>query len=1318
MAGERDEDQIDAGNERGSDFGLETLEQRIVLSGDVTLNSSDPTPNDPVQVVDAGETTTQSPATPDPTGEPSNLVLVGSSGSETALSTDGVDTPLTVSSGQTLTGKGTVTAALTNDGTIAPGNSPGVLSVASYDQDASATLSIEISGVQPASEGLTDAYDQLLVSGTAALDGTLEVSFLDDFTPTAGQVFDIIRWSQRTGSFSNFTGLYAGNGVYMRPVYSADRLQLVATSIPVLDQLNVVGDEAQGVVDEWLTGLVNQVPQELTLSASLDLSGMRVSGDWSVTVFETVNGWRTRLSVADGTASWGMAGLTGGLTDVAGTYEFGAGAPSLTMTASGALSAFGGASLSGDFAIAYDAATDGLQVTASGVSARLGNPAHGASALVSGAALNVRMQGGAFEIAATGTGAIDGLPGFGFTGQLGFEASTASGKARFVARDAQVVMPDLGTLSGDFVFATSSQTTETHRIHRFVIGADEVSGSLTLGALSSTLSAGRLGVVVESTSDLSGIGEVQTTKAVYGQLDLGIAIDDAFALTGRNIQVAYSTATDTTAERIELLSGEALWLDVAAGAATAVGQFEATIDGVLAFSGHLQLDISTTTRLLSDASTVRVVEYSLTGRDVSAGFGGSNGLEIDRSDFVLVYSKEKTGSRSWVASRGGIYEASVAGYMLPDLEVAQWSINRAIGALPDVPTIDWSVPASFDLGDSISFVLDQVGDVFTVPVSGAINIDGNVLSGDLSLTYDRTDDSWTIDFDDLTLVAAAAGVAFTLSQGTGQLRIDSNRKVSGTITGAMSVTGVEGMTIDATGSVTFASDSPDLAITANGAVAIDGFARIQGDFSIQRQETAEGERFVIAANDAAIAVGTAGNGVSVSDVDLAMVLQRDALGAAGVAMVANGAVALDGLGGDLSLSAANGSVLLNTLGTPIQETITVGGQILTLAFEDELEVKSVAVSGLSVSVAGGPTLTGDARITSRNVAVGGSTRRQLEIGFDNLAVSGISMGGAAATLSDASGAVLVFKDSAGATKYAVQAEGSVALTGLAGVSFSATDMALSLNRTGRAIDTQIATATGYITLDQAQGETRLTGQASAAVDGVMAVSGQIFLEHRAGVSLPVKTGAGETATFETITADMLVIGGLDLSADLSAGDASVVLGDVDMALALTTEVVTGTATARRWITTSASLSEARVDAYADVAVTTGMLEINRGLAADGSLLAVGTPVLDFSGDHSILLPLGDSQSMALINDTERFTAAVVGAVQIGGVNLIGKIHVSEYTDTSGNPAWEVRLGEGELTVSTNDAAVTINSVEGAFYVTTDGVSGTVSGVARSSGWMG
>ena len=241
---------------------------------------------------------------------------------------------------------------------------------------------------------------------------------------------------------------------------------------------------------------------------------------------------------------------------------------------------------------------------------------------------------------------------------------------------------------------------------------------------------------------------------------------------------------------------------------------------------------------------------------------------------------------------------------------------------------------------------------------------------------------------------------------------------------------------------------------------------MQGSFTISKKETKLGERFVVGANAASVAVGTDETGLIVQNVDLAIILERDSLGEIGVAMIAEGSVALNGLGGDLSFSAASGLIAVNTLGRVVDETIDVGGVPLKLAFESGRQVQTVVVDNLSLSVAGGPILSGDARVTSRTVSVAGTSRRQLEIGFEDLSVSEIEMGDASATLSDARGAVLVFADGSGATKYAVEAQGSIALAGLSALSVSADNMSLSLNRTGLAIATQVETATGFIAVDQ------------------------------------------------------------------------------------------------------------------------------------------------------------------------------------------------------------------------------------------------------------
>lgn len=104
-----------------------------------------------------------------------------------------------------LNGPGTIAGNITSDGTIAPGNSPGTLAIAGdYTQSALGTLAVEIGGLLAGTE-----YDVLNVTGTATLDGTLDVSLFDLgsglFAPQAGDSFDILTADLLQGSFSTLS---------------------------------------------------------------------------------------------------------------------------------------------------------------------------------------------------------------------------------------------------------------------------------------------------------------------------------------------------------------------------------------------------------------------------------------------------------------------------------------------------------------------------------------------------------------------------------------------------------------------------------------------------------------------------------------------------------------------------------------------------------------------------------------------------------------------------------------------------------------------------------------------------------------------------------------------------------------------------------------------------------------------------------------------------------------------------------------------------------------------------------------------------------
>ena len=77
----------------------------------------------------------------------------------------------------------------TNSGSVAPGLSPGALTISGgdYVQTASGTLEIEISGTDPA-----HSTNSTSNGGEAILDGILDVSLLSPFSPHAGDSFEIL----------------------------------------------------------------------------------------------------------------------------------------------------------------------------------------------------------------------------------------------------------------------------------------------------------------------------------------------------------------------------------------------------------------------------------------------------------------------------------------------------------------------------------------------------------------------------------------------------------------------------------------------------------------------------------------------------------------------------------------------------------------------------------------------------------------------------------------------------------------------------------------------------------------------------------------------------------------------------------------------------------------------------------------------------------------------------------------------------------------------------------------------------------------------
>jgi phosphopantothenoylcysteine synthetase/decarboxylase len=102
---------------------------------------------------------------------------------------------------------------------LVPGDPFGTLTVqGNYTQTATGVLLIQIAG--------PNQYGQLAVTGSATLDGTLQVSRLGTYVPAIGASFQILTFANYTGGFSTEVGLNLPHHRSLKPVWDSDGLAL------------------------------------------------------------------------------------------------------------------------------------------------------------------------------------------------------------------------------------------------------------------------------------------------------------------------------------------------------------------------------------------------------------------------------------------------------------------------------------------------------------------------------------------------------------------------------------------------------------------------------------------------------------------------------------------------------------------------------------------------------------------------------------------------------------------------------------------------------------------------------------------------------------------------------------------------------------------------------------------------------------------------------------------------------------------------------------------------------------------------------------
>jgi hypothetical protein len=121
------------------------------------------------------------------------------------------------------------------------------------------TLAVELGGLTPGAQ-----YDQVQVAEQLALGGTLQVSLINSFTPTAGNSFDILDWGALSGTFSSLALPALSTGLLWNTsqLYTAGILSIDSVGLPGDYNHNGVVDAADYVLWRANQGTNNVLPND------------------------------------------------------------------------------------------------------------------------------------------------------------------------------------------------------------------------------------------------------------------------------------------------------------------------------------------------------------------------------------------------------------------------------------------------------------------------------------------------------------------------------------------------------------------------------------------------------------------------------------------------------------------------------------------------------------------------------------------------------------------------------------------------------------------------------------------------------------------------------------------------------------------------------------------------------------------------------------------------------------------------------------------------------------------------------------------------
>ncbi len=190
-------------------------------------------------------------------------------GTGTLLNANGA---LVITNGASTLAEGSFTGAVSNQGSLGFFGAPSIITITgNYTQSSAGTLDADLGGTS------LSQYDQLQVSGTATLAGTLNVDLLSSFTISPLEEFQIVTYGTVSGTFTTET-YPSGDTLY--PGYGPTSLFLYSTPFELV---TTTADSGAGSLRQAITtadGLTNN-PTWIVFNIPTSDSGYS-SGDWTI----------------------------------------------------------------------------------------------------------------------------------------------------------------------------------------------------------------------------------------------------------------------------------------------------------------------------------------------------------------------------------------------------------------------------------------------------------------------------------------------------------------------------------------------------------------------------------------------------------------------------------------------------------------------------------------------------------------------------------------------------------------------------------------------------------------------------------------------------------------------------------------------------------------------------------------------------------------------------------------------------------------------------------------------------------------------------